>query len=126
MRELCGVRRSVPAAVLLQEPGELSLAVEWKRRALQFWSALTAPPETSIFKQAAMDDLAAAQQSNIQNWAAGLLAFAKQHGMALTVADGSMVAAADEGAIVAAAAAVAVLEQQDFVDMNRGQRCHAA
>ncbi len=75
MRELCGVRRSVPAAVLLQEPGELPLAVEWKRRALQFWSALTAPPET---------------------------------------------------AIVAAMAAVAALEQQDFVDMNRGQRCHAA
>ena len=29
MRELCGVRRSVPAAVLLQELGEL--AVEWRR-----------------------------------------------------------------------------------------------
>ncbi len=40
-----------------------------------------------------MDDLAAAQQSNIKNWAAGLLAFAKQHGMALPGADGSMMAA---------------------------------
>jgi len=97
MRELCGVRRSVPAVVLLQELGELPLAVEWKRQALRFWSALTALPETSIFKQAAMDDLAAAQQSNTQNWAAGLLACAKQHGMALTGADGSMMAAADEG-----------------------------
>ncbi len=28
MRELCGVRRSIPAAVLLQELGELSLTVE--------------------------------------------------------------------------------------------------
>ena len=50
---------------------------------------MTALPDTSIFKQAAMDDLAAAQQSHIQNWAAGLLACAKQHGMALAGADGS-------------------------------------
>jgi len=118
MRELCGVQRSVPAAVLLQELGELPLAVEWKRQALWFCRALTALPETSIFKQAAMDDLAAAQQSNIQNWAAGLLACAKQHGMALTGVDGSMMAAADEGAIAASAAAAAALEQQEFVDMN--------
>ena len=60
-----------------------------------------------------MDDLAAAQQFNMQNWAAGLLACAKQHGMALTGADGSMM-----GAIAAAAAAAAALEQQEFVDMN--------
>jgi len=92
--------------------------VEWKRQALRFWSALTALPETSIFKQAAMDDLAAAQQSNIQNWAAGLLACAKRHGMLLTGADCSMMEAADEGAIAAAAAAAAALEQQEFVDMN--------
>ncbi len=46
--------RSVPAAVLLQELGELPLAVEWKCQALRFWSALTALPETFIFKQAAM------------------------------------------------------------------------
>ena len=118
MRELCGVRRSVPAAVLLQELGVLPLAVEWKRQALRFWSALTTLPETSIFKQAAMDDLAAAQHSNLQNWAAGLLASAKQHGMALTGIDGSMMAAADEGAIAAAAAAAAALEQQEFVNMN--------
>jgi len=58
--------------------------LEWKRQALRFWSALTALPETSIFKQAVMDDLAAAQQSNTQNWAAGLLACATRHGMALT------------------------------------------
>ncbi len=50
-----------------------------------------------------MDDLAAAQQFNIQKWAAGLC---------------SMVAAADEGAIAAAAAGAASLEQQEFVDMN--------
>ncbi len=37
-----------------------------------FWSALTALPETSTFKQAATDNLAAAQQSNTQNWAARL------------------------------------------------------
>jgi len=42
----------------------------------------------------------------------------KQHGMALTGADGSRMAAADEGAIAAAAAAAAALEQQEFVDMN--------
>ncbi len=74
MRELCGVRRFVPAAVLLQELGELPLAVEWKRQTLRFWSALTALPEASIFKQAAMDDLAAAQQSNKQlgSWTVGM------------------------------------------------------
>ncbi len=75
MRELCGVRRSVPTAVLVQELGELPLAVEWKRQALRFWSALTALPETSIFKQAAMDDLAAAQHSSIKNlscWTVGM------------------------------------------------------
>jgi len=38
--------------------------------------------------------------------------------MALTGADGSMMAAADEGAIAAASAAAAELEQQEFVDMN--------
>ncbi len=91
--------RSVPAAVLLQELCELPLAVEWKCQALRCWSALTALPDTSIFKQTAMDDLAAAQQSHIRNWAAGLLACAKKHGMALTGADGSMMAAADEGVI---------------------------
>jgi len=73
MRELCGVRRSVPAAVLLQELGELPLEVEWKRQVLRF--AMTALPETSIFKQAAMDDLAAAQQSVITelgSWTVGM------------------------------------------------------
>ncbi len=74
---------------------ELPWAVEWKRQAPRVWSVLTALPETSIFKQAAVHDLAAAQQSNIPNWAAGLLACAKQHGMALTGADGSMMAAAE-------------------------------
>ena len=53
--------------MLLLELGELPLAVEWKRQALRFWSAQTALPETCIFKQAAMDDLAAWLQSNIQN-----------------------------------------------------------
>ncbi len=95
------MRRSVPAAVLLQELGELPLAVEWKRQALRFWSSLTALPEISVFKQAAMGDLAAEQQSNTRDWAAGLFACAQQHGMELTGADGSMVAAADEGAIAA-------------------------
>ncbi len=38
--------------------------------------------------------------------------------MALTGVDGSMMAAADEGAIAAAAAAAAALEQQEFVNMN--------
>ena len=85
----------------------------------QFWSGLTALPETSIFKQAAMDDLEAPQKTNIQNLAAGLLACAKQHGMALTGADGSMMAAADEGAIAAVAAAAAVLEQQEFLGHER-------
>ncbi len=56
--------------MLLQELGELPLAVEWKRQALRFWIALTALSKTSIFKQAAMDELASAQQSNIKNWAA--------------------------------------------------------
>ncbi len=129
MRELCGVRRSVPAAVLLQELGELLLALECKRQALRFGSALTALPETSIFKQAAMDDLAAAQQYNIPNWAAGLLACAKKHGMARTGADGSMMAAADEGAIAAAAAAAAALEQQEVCghvpEDNASRRCEA-
>ncbi len=87
MRELRGVWRSVPATVLPQQLGELPLAVEWKRQAPRFWSALTALPESSIFKQAAIYDLTAAQQSNIQYWSAGLLAFAKRHGMALTAAD---------------------------------------
>ncbi len=38
LRVLRGVRRSVPAAVLLQELGELPppVAVEWKRQALRF------------------------------------------------------------------------------------------
>ncbi len=36
MRELYGIRRSVPAAVLPQQLGELPLAVEWKRQALRF------------------------------------------------------------------------------------------
>ena len=67
--------------------------------------------QVSILKQAAMDDLAAAQQFNMQNWAAGLLACAKQHGMALTGADGSMMAAAEESAMTAAAAAAAALKQ---------------
>ncbi len=65
-----------------------------------------------------MDDLAVAQQSDTQNWAAGLLACAKQHGMALTGADDSMMAAAHEGAIAATAAAAPALEQQEIVDMN--------
>ncbi len=38
--------------------------------------------------------------------------------MALTGADGSMMAAADESAITAAAAAAAALAQQEFVDVN--------
>ncbi len=76
MRELRGVRRSVPAAVLLQELSELLLAVEWKRQALRFWSALTALTETYIFKQAGMDDLAAVQQSKKQSWAFGMCAAA--------------------------------------------------
>jgi len=45
-----------PAAVLLQELGELP-AVEWKRQVLRFWSVLTALPETAIFKQAAMEQI---------------------------------------------------------------------
>jgi len=52
-----------------------------------------------------VDDVAAAQQSNMQNWAAGLLACAQQHGMNLTDADGNMLPAADESAITAAVAA---------------------
>ncbi len=108
------MRCSVPTAVLLQELGELPLAVEWKRQALRFWSALTALPETSISKQAAIDDRAAAQQSNMQNWAAEVLTRAQQHGMNLTDADGNMLPAADESAITAMAATAA----QQFVDMN--------
>jgi len=94
------------------------VAVKWKPQALRFWSALTAVPETFIFKQAAVDHLAAAPQSNTQNWAAGLLACAQQHGMNLRDADGNVLPAADECAITAAAAAAAALEQQEFVDMQ--------
>ncbi len=62
----------------------------------------------------------------MQNWAAGLLACAEQHDMALTGLDGSMMAAADEGAIAAAAAAAAALEQQEFVNMNPKTAHHTA
>jgi len=121
------VRHSVPAAVLLQDLSELLLAVEWKLQALRFWSALiravmTALPETYIFKQAGMDGLAAAQQSNKQSWAAGLLACAQQHGMNLTDADGNTLPA-DESAITAAAAAAVALEQQELVDRAPGPIC---
>ncbi len=46
--------------------------------------------------------------------------------MALTGLDGSMMAAADEGAIAAAAAAAAALEQQEFVNMNPKTAHHTA
>ncbi len=36
MSELHSVRRSVTAAVLLQQLGELPLAMEWKQQALRF------------------------------------------------------------------------------------------
>jgi len=48
LRNLCGVRRSVPAAVMLHEPNFLPLQTQWQYSAIRLWNILTSLPEDSL------------------------------------------------------------------------------
>ncbi len=117
LRELCGVRRSVPAAVIQQELCQRPLAVEWRRLSMRFWNAPAFLPATSIFRQIAQDDIMAAQQFGVRNWAAGLLDCAADAGMQLAAPNDGL-GLADDDAVRAAADAAAALERQRHAVFN--------
>ncbi len=81
------------------------------------WNALAFLPATSIFRQIAQDDIMAAQQFGIRNWAAELLDCAADAGMQLAAANGGL-GLADDGAVRAAADAAAALERQRHAVFN--------
>ncbi len=78
LRTLCAVRCSVPAAVMLQELDLLPLQMQWKRSVLRLWNNFASFPHDSIYRTIALDDLEAAQQHGIMNWAAGVLECAEE------------------------------------------------
>lgn len=85
LRQICGVRQSVPSQMVLQELEVHPLEQLWRQQGLRFWNSLVKLPEDNVYKIIAKDDLAAAnQQCGMRNWAAGLIAAVRPYGLQLT------------------------------------------
>ena len=71
LRQICGVRRSVPDVIVQQELGVTLLPGQWQQQTLRHWNQFAALPDGSLYKVIAQDDFRAAQQGQ-KNWTAGL------------------------------------------------------
>jgi len=112
LRNLCGVRRSVPAAVMLHELNFLPLQTQWQYSAVRLWNNLTSLPQDSIYRTIAADDLQSARQNTkLKNWAAGLLECAKACHFSLTLPSGEMQLVSMQH-VTAAAMAAATADRQ--------------
>ena len=58
MRQICGVRVTVPADMLMLELGLEPLQWHWWSQALQLWNQLASMPDERLHKRIAMDDIA--------------------------------------------------------------------
>ncbi len=84
LRQISGLRRSVPADLVERELEVQQLQQQWQQQGLRLWNKIAQLPEDSVYKTIARDDLTAAHQCGVRNWAAGLLALAEQYSLQLT------------------------------------------
>ena len=77
LRQLLGVRRSTPNAVVLAETGEQPLWQRWLRRAAKLWNRVLEQPQDSLLRQALASSCSLADGSQTaarQSWAEQLAA----------------------------------------------------
>jgi hypothetical protein len=118
LRQICGVRQSVPSQLVLQELDVQPLEQQWQQQGLRFWNSLAKLPEDNLYKIIAKDDLTAAnQQCGMRNWAAGLTAAVRPCGLQLIDAVGNL-QAVDQQTFLESYTAKASQTRSDLAEIN--------
>ena len=81
LRQICGVRQSVPAHVVLAELGAQPLHFRWWRQTLHFWSKLREASDRNFHKRVLLDNIHDAVQFGIPNFAHSVLQAVRELGV---------------------------------------------
>ena len=91
LKQIAGVRSTVPTAILLRELDCKSLDYEWWLCAVRFWNGLVALPPQHLYKRIALDACRAAITSNIKNWAWAMFKGIREMGYDMVISATDMV-----------------------------------
>jgi hypothetical protein len=69
LRRIAGLRRTVPAAIVFSEVGQVSLTHLWWVRRVRFWNTLACQPDASLHKLVTLSDCSDAVSHGVRNWA---------------------------------------------------------
>ena len=69
LKQICGVRTTVPADMVLLELGLEPITWSWWMQTIRFWNQLAELPAANLYKRVALDDIADAIRSDVRNWA---------------------------------------------------------
>jgi hypothetical protein len=85
LRQILGLRRTTPAAILHAEAGLGPLEHMWWVRRVRFWNALVSLPAGSLHRAVLLDSCRDAVVRNVRNWAHGFMVGLRELGYAFTI-----------------------------------------